>query len=133
MKVVLASGNPGKLRELAELLAPSGLAVLPQSAFGIETPPETGATFRDNALLKARHAAALTGLPSVVLPGFLARAVMRGQGVHIGGREQEGWVRLYDDSGVFLGIGWSVGAGEIHPKRLWIGAPGHVEPMGARG
>lgn len=65
MKVVLASGNPGKLRELAELLAPSGLAVLPQSAFGIETPPETGATFRDNALLKARHAAALTGLPAL--------------------------------------------------------------------
>jgi guanylate kinase/non-canonical purine NTP pyrophosphatase (RdgB/HAM1 family) len=65
MKVVLASGNPGKLRELAELLAPSGLEVLPQSAFGIETPPETGATFRDNALLKARHAAALTGLPAL--------------------------------------------------------------------
>ena len=65
MKVVLASGNPGKLRELAELLAPSGLEVLPQSAFGIETPPETGATFRDNALLKARHAAGLAALPAL--------------------------------------------------------------------
>ncbi len=85
----------------------------------------------DTALLESD--AALTGLPSVVLPGFLARAVMRGQGVHIGGREQEGWVRLYDDSGVFLGIGWSAAAGEIRPKRLWIGAPGHVEPMDARG
>lgn len=65
MKIVLASGNPGKLRELAELLAPYGLAVLPQSAFGIETPPETGATFCDNALLKARHAARLTGLAAL--------------------------------------------------------------------
>ena len=85
----------------------------------------------ETALLESD--AALTGLPSVVLPGFLARAIGYGQSVHIGGREHEGWVRLYDDSGVFLGIGWSVVAGEIHPKRLWIGAPGHVEPMGARG
>ena len=65
MKIVLASGNPGKLRELAELLAPLGVAVLPQAAFGIDTPPETGTTFRDNALLKARHVAALTGLPAL--------------------------------------------------------------------
>ena len=65
MKVVLASGNAGKLRELAELLAPSDLAVLPQAAFGIDTPPETGVTFRDNALLKARHAARLSGLPAL--------------------------------------------------------------------
>lgn len=62
---MLASSNPGKLRELAQLLAPSGLAVLPQSAFALQTPPETGASFRDNALLKARHAARLTGLPAL--------------------------------------------------------------------
>ena len=65
MKIVLASGNPGKLRELAELLAPHGLRVLPQSAFGLETPPETGTTFRENALLKARHVSRLTGLPAL--------------------------------------------------------------------
>lgn len=65
MKVVLASGNPGKLRELAELLAPLGLAILPQAAFGLQTPPETGTTFRDNALLKARAAARMTGLPAL--------------------------------------------------------------------
>ncbi len=65
MKIVLASGNAGKLRELAGLLAPQGVAVLPQAAFGIETPPETGTTFRDNALLKARHVARLTGLPAL--------------------------------------------------------------------
>ena len=65
MKIVLASGNPGKLRELAQLLAPQGLRMLPQSAFGLQTPPETGATFRENALLKARHVSGLTGLPAL--------------------------------------------------------------------
>ena len=85
----------------------------------------------DTPLLASDHA--LTGLPSVVLPGFLARAVGRGQSVHVGGRSHEGWVRLYDDAGVFLGIGWSEAAGDIRPKRLWAGATGHVEPMDARG
>ncbi len=61
VKVVLATGNAGKLREFAELLAPAGLEFLPQSALGIEPPEETGETFRDNALLKARHAARLAG------------------------------------------------------------------------
>jgi len=56
-RVVLASANPGKLRELASLLAPAGFELVAQSALGIETVPETGATFVENALLKARHAA----------------------------------------------------------------------------
>ncbi len=65
MKIVLASGNAGKLRELAAILTPLGHEVLPQSSFGIETPPETGTTFLENALLKARHAAAGSGLPAL--------------------------------------------------------------------
>jgi guanylate kinase/non-canonical purine NTP pyrophosphatase (RdgB/HAM1 family) len=65
VKVVLASGNPGKLRELAQLLAPHGIRMLPQSAFGLQTPPETGTTFRENALLKARYASHRTGLPAL--------------------------------------------------------------------
>jgi XTP/dITP diphosphohydrolase len=63
--VVLASGNAGKLRELEALLAPIGFSVTPQSAFGIETPPETGTTFLANALLKARHASRLAGRPAL--------------------------------------------------------------------
>jgi XTP/dITP diphosphohydrolase len=63
--VVLASGNAGKLRELEALLAPLGFTVTPQSAFAIETPPETGTTFVENALLKARYAARLTGRPAL--------------------------------------------------------------------
>ncbi len=65
MKIVLATGNPGKLREFGELLRPLGLATVPQTAFGVTTPPETGTTFRENALLKARFAARATGLPSL--------------------------------------------------------------------
>ena len=65
MRVVLASSNKGKLRELSALLAPLGYDVIAQNTLGIETPPETGDTFTANALLKARHAAAASNLPSL--------------------------------------------------------------------
>ncbi|HTU65750.1 MAG TPA: RdgB/HAM1 family non-canonical purine NTP pyrophosphatase [Steroidobacteraceae bacterium] len=64
-RVVLASGNPGKLREFSELLAGQGLEFSRQSDFGIEPPPETGTTFLENALIKARNAARRTGLPAI--------------------------------------------------------------------
>jgi XTP/dITP diphosphohydrolase len=56
-RAVVASANPGKLRELAALLAPAGIALVSQGALGIQAVPETGTTFLENALLKARHAA----------------------------------------------------------------------------
>jgi XTP/dITP diphosphohydrolase len=64
---VLATANAGKVREFRDLLAAAGLdaEVLPQSALGVPSPDETGDTFEANALLKARHAARLTGLPAV--------------------------------------------------------------------
>jgi XTP/dITP diphosphohydrolase len=65
MRVVLASSNPGKLREFSELLAGKGFELTRQSDFGIEPPPETGATFLENALIKARNAARRTGLPAI--------------------------------------------------------------------
>jgi XTP/dITP diphosphohydrolase len=65
VKIVLASGNAGKLRELAAILAPLGHELVAQSSLGIETPPETGTTFVENALLKARYAAAKSGLPAL--------------------------------------------------------------------
>jgi XTP/dITP diphosphohydrolase len=64
-RVVLASGNAGKLREFSELLLPRGFTLLRQSEFGIAPPPETGTTFLDNALIKARNAARLSGLPAI--------------------------------------------------------------------
>jgi guanylate kinase len=65
MKTVLASGNPGKLRELTAILAPLGLELIAQGELGIDSPPETGSTFLDNALIKARHAALRSGLPAL--------------------------------------------------------------------
>ena len=60
-RLVLASANPGKLRELAALLAPLGLEIVPQGALGVSAAAETGDSFLDNALIKARHAAGHTG------------------------------------------------------------------------
>ena len=63
--MILASSNAGKLAELASLLAPLGFDLTPQQRLGIESPPETGETFIDNALLKARFAAGRRGLPAI--------------------------------------------------------------------
>ncbi len=65
MKLVLASSNPGKLEELRDLLADTGIELVAQSDLGVDDAEETAATFVENALLKARHAAAVTGLPAL--------------------------------------------------------------------
>ena len=65
MKLVVASNNPGKLREFGELLAPLGWETLPQSALGVPECEEPHCTFVENALEKARHAARCTGLPAL--------------------------------------------------------------------
>jgi XTP/dITP diphosphohydrolase len=64
-RVVLATGNAGKLHEIAALLAPLALEVIPQTVLGIAAAEETGDTFEANALLKARHAAHAAGLPAL--------------------------------------------------------------------
>ncbi|MBN8727772.1 MAG: RdgB/HAM1 family non-canonical purine NTP pyrophosphatase [Xanthomonadales bacterium] len=64
-RIVLASGNAGKLAEFRALLAGSGLELVAQGELGIADPDETGATFVENALQKARHAARLSGLPAL--------------------------------------------------------------------
>jgi len=64
-KLVLASGNAGKLREFGQLLAPFDFEVLPQSAFNVPEADEPHVTFVENAIAKARHAALLTGLPAL--------------------------------------------------------------------
>lgn len=65
MKLVLASSNPGKLAELRGLLAGTGIQWQAQSEFGVQDAEETGLTFVENAILKARHAARATGLPAL--------------------------------------------------------------------
>ena len=65
MKVVLASSNPGKLAELGAMLEPTGVQVVSQETLGVEPPEESGLTFVENALIKARAACAATGLPAI--------------------------------------------------------------------
>lgn len=64
-KIVLASGNKGKVREFNQLFAGLDIEVVPQTEFGVEEVEETGLTFVENAILKARNAAAHTGLPAI--------------------------------------------------------------------
>ena len=64
-KVVLATGNAGKVRELASLLEDFGLDIVAQTELGVDSAEETGLTFIENAILKARHAAQITGLPAI--------------------------------------------------------------------
>jgi XTP/dITP diphosphohydrolase len=64
-RIVLATGNLGKVRELGAMLADLGVHVLPQSDFGVPEADETGLSFVENAILKARNAAAHTGLPAI--------------------------------------------------------------------
>jgi XTP/dITP diphosphohydrolase len=82
-RIVLASANPGKAREFAALIAAHGLTLVPQTALGIASIPETGATFEDNALLKARHAAQASGLAALADDSGLEVEALRGApGVH---------------------------------------------------
>ncbi len=64
-KIVLATGNPGKVKELAGLLSEHNITIVPQSDFNVTDVEETGTTFVENAIIKARHAAKITGLPAI--------------------------------------------------------------------
>ncbi|PWC15795.1 non-canonical purine NTP pyrophosphatase, RdgB/HAM1 family [Brenneria roseae subsp. americana] len=77
-KVVLATGNPGKVRELASLLADFGLDIVAQTELGVDSVEETGLTFIENAILKARHAAQITGLPAIADDSGLAVEALGG-------------------------------------------------------
>jgi len=82
-KLVLATHNPGKVGELVELLAPWGVEVVSAGALGLPEPEETGETFVDNALLKARAAMEATGLPALADDSGLAVSGLDGRpGVH---------------------------------------------------
>ncbi|MGV7091978.1 XTP/dITP diphosphatase [Siccibacter turicensis] len=76
--VVLATGNAGKVRELAALLADFGLDIIAQTELGVDSADETGLTFIENAILKARHAARITGLPAIADDSGLAVDVLGG-------------------------------------------------------
>ena len=83
MRVVLATSNPGKQREFAALLEPLGVELILQSTLGIIAVPETGASFAANALLKAAHAAAQSGLAALADDSGLEVDALNGRpGIH---------------------------------------------------
>lgn len=83
IKVVLASSNKGKIEELNALLADFSIELIPQSEFGIEDADETGLTFIENALIKARHATKLSGLPAIADDsGIVVKALNGAPGVY---------------------------------------------------
>lgn len=82
-RIVLASSNPGKLREFEQMLAPLGYGVVPQSALGIADAEEPHGTFVENALAKARHAARRARLPALADDsGICVHALGGAPGVH---------------------------------------------------
>ncbi len=82
-RLVLASGNPGKLREIADLVAGLDIEVIPQDRLGIPEAAEPHDTFRENALEKARHASRLSGLSALADDSGLCVPALGGEpGVH---------------------------------------------------
>jgi len=77
-RVVLASGNAGKVREINQLLSGLALTVVPQTELGVPEIAETGLTFVENAIIKARNAARHTGLPAIADDSGLEVDALRG-------------------------------------------------------
>ncbi len=77
--VVLASNNPGKIREIGQMLAPTGIELLSQAEFDVPEVEETGLSFAENALIKARHAASYCPHPVIADDSGIAVAALHGQ------------------------------------------------------
>jgi XTP/dITP diphosphohydrolase len=83
MKIVLATSNQGKVKEFKELLKEFDINIIPQSALGVEDAAETGLSFVENAILKARHAAQHTGLPALADDsGLMVNALQGAPGIY---------------------------------------------------
>ncbi|MEC4728232.1 RdgB/HAM1 family non-canonical purine NTP pyrophosphatase [Shewanella sp. D64] len=102
-KFVLASGNKGKLKEFSEIFSQYGVEVFPQSQFNVVEVPETGTTFVENAIIKARHAAQVTGMPAIADDSGLEVDILNGvPGIYSaryageGAGEAENYTKLLD-------------------------------------
>ncbi len=102
-KIVFASGNAGKLREIAQLLDGLDIDVLPQSEFDVPEIEETGLTFLENSILKARNAAQHTGLPAIADDSGIAVDVLQGHpGIYsarfagVGASDEDNLLKLID-------------------------------------
>ena len=110
-KLVIATHNAGKLKEIARLLEPHGLDCISAGSLGLPEPPETGKTFVENALIKARAAAEASGLPALADDSGLSVAALGGRpGVYTADWAERRWF-------------------EGEPGRDWYMAMGKVEGM----
>ncbi|MFT4928830.1 MAG: XTP/dITP diphosphohydrolase [Phenylobacterium sp.] len=103
-KIVLATGNLGKVKELGHMLAPLAIEVLPQSEFKVIEVAETGTTFVENAIIKARHAAKITGLPAIADDSGLEVDFLKGApGIYSSrfsgpdASDEDNWRKLLED------------------------------------
>lgn len=108
MKVVLASNNAGKLKEMQAILKVLDVTLVPQREFGVKDADETGSTFVENALIKARHACVQTGLPAISDDsGLQVPALAGAPGVHSsrysGGDSQANIEKLLENMKTFQG------------------------------
>jgi XTP/dITP diphosphohydrolase len=147
-RLVIASHNPGKIREIGELLAPFGVPVISAGALGLPEPEETGATFEENAELKALAAATAAGEPALAddsglvvpaldgAPGiYSARWAGPGKDFAVAMRRVEDGLAGKSDRGAHfvaaLTLAWPDGhretfRGEVHGRLVW-------PPRGTRG
>ncbi|MDD8059370.1 RdgB/HAM1 family non-canonical purine NTP pyrophosphatase [Shewanella metallivivens] len=101
--IVLASGNKGKLAEFAQMFTAYGIEVLPQNQFNVPDVAETGTTFVENAIIKARHAADITGKPAIADDSGIEVDALQGQpGIYsarysgVGASETSNYLKLLD-------------------------------------
>jgi XTP/dITP diphosphohydrolase len=133
---VLASGNAGKVREFAALLAARDIEVIPQSALGIVPAAETGSTFLENALLKARHAAAC-GLPALADDSGLEVDALQGRPGVRSARYAGEQASDADNLALLLrelaGVPVERRTARYHCVLVWVRAPEDLQPVIATG
>ena len=136
-RIVLASGNPGKIREISRLFADLHIEIIAQSDLGIDSPEETGETFVANALLKARHAALLSGLPAMADDSGIAVDALDGRpGVRSaryagdGASDEENLDKLLED---MRGVSEGQRAAAFHCAAVLVFPDDTHEPLIAEG
>ncbi len=132
-KIVMASGNPGKIREITRLLEGLGIDVVAQSEFGVADADETGTTFAENSLIKAQHAVAATGLPAIADDSGLSVDALDGApGVHSARYAGDGGDEANNDKLLGALKGTEDRGAAFHCVATFV-EPGGAEPLVAHG
>ncbi|HUD41075.1 MAG TPA: RdgB/HAM1 family non-canonical purine NTP pyrophosphatase [Dokdonella sp.] len=137
MRLVLASSNAGKLEEIRAILADAGVDLVAQSALGIDDAEETGATFVENALIKARHAARLSGLPALADDSGLCVDALGGapglRSARYAGRHGDSAANIARLLAELHGVGAERRAAHFHCTIVLLNAPDDPAPLIAEG